>query len=40
MWKMPEKIVNARADNELPTISKEKANEGSTFKDDKSNRSL
>lgn len=25
MWKMPEKVLNAKADNELPTISKEKA---------------
>jgi len=29
MWKMPEDVVYARADNELPTISKEKANDGS-----------
>jgi hypothetical protein len=27
MWKMPESVVSARADNELPTISKEKAQE-------------
>lgn len=27
MWKMPEEVVFARADNELPTISKEKAND-------------
>ena len=27
MWKMPNEVVNARADNELPTISKEKAND-------------
>jgi len=25
MWKMPEEVVNARADNELPTLSREKA---------------
>lgn len=25
MWKMPNEVVNARADNELPTVSKEKA---------------
>jgi len=24
MWNMPENVVTARADNELPTISKEK----------------
>ncbi len=27
MWRMPNEVVNARADNELPTVSKEKANE-------------
>lgn len=27
MWKMPESVLNAKADNELPTISKEKAQE-------------
>ena len=24
MWKMPEEVILARADNELPTVSKEK----------------
>lgn len=38
MWKMPNDILNARADNELPTISKEKAVD--PLKDDKSNRSV
>lgn len=27
MWKMPEAVIYAKADNELPTISKEKAEE-------------
>ena len=27
MWQMPAEIVYARADNELPTISKEKDND-------------
>jgi hypothetical protein len=27
MWRMPEEVVNARADNNLPTVSKEKAEE-------------
>jgi len=24
MWKMPEDVINARADRDLPTVSKEK----------------
>lgn len=27
IWNMPEEVVNARAENELPTISKEKADD-------------
>jgi hypothetical protein len=34
MWKMPEDVVQARADNDLPTISKEKALDPATEKNE------
>jgi len=36
MWKMPDEVCNARADIELPTISKEKAVDNSIKGDTKS----
>ncbi|KAL4465728.1 hypothetical protein ABPG72_015129 [Tetrahymena utriculariae] len=39
IWKMPEEVVHARADNELPTISKEKHNNTQNQGDNKSSHS-